>query len=127
MINPQTHNVEKQLQGPSGNQTVYELPFNQENLKQLYDQRENDLVIQLAVKDDATGKAVQVTDVTGNPAKSYELFAEKDFDYLFNCDYWPEAMKVEARQQAVAEGLIGGNMSDYQPNKQPPSGKNLYK
>ena len=79
------------------------------------------------MKDDATGKTVQVRDVTGNPEKSFSLFAEKDFDYLFNSDYVPEAMKVEASQQAVAEGLIGGNMSDYQPSKQPPSGKNLYK
>jgi hypothetical protein len=127
VINPQTHNVEKQLQGPQGNKTMYELPFNQENLKQLYDQRENDLVISLAVKDDTTGRAVEVKDVTSNPGRSYELFAEKDFDYLFNSKFIPEAIKIEQRQKAVAEGLIGGNMSDYQPDKQPPSGKNLYK
>jgi len=107
-----TNQLEKVFQGVSGNEPVYTMPFNSENLKKLYDIRQNDLVT-LAVKDEATGKAVQVRDVTTNPNKSYELFRDQAFDYLFAGNYIPTENKAEARMEAVSQGLIGGNIADY--------------
>lgn len=88
------------------------MPFNSDNLKKLYDIRQNDLVT-LAVKDETTGKVVQVRDVTTNPNKSYELFRDQAFDYLFAGNYIPAEIKAEAHMEAVSQGLIGGNISDY--------------
>ena len=125
--NDKTKQLEKRLEGPSGLETVYELPFNKENLLELWNQRESDRTIQFICKDEATGKAAEVRDVTGNTQKSFELFRDSDFDFLFKGEYIPEAIKAELRQEALAQGLIGGTTADYQPVKQPPSGKNLYK
>ncbi len=91
--------------------------FNPDNIKKLFDQRQNDLV-NFVVKDEATGKAVQVKDV--NAEKTLTLF-QKPFEYLFNAEYIPIAVKVELRQEAVAQGfdrsvaqgLIDGYISDY--------------
>jgi hypothetical protein len=63
-----TKQMEKVLQGPSSTEEIYTLPFTKENLKQLYDRRQNDL-LGLAVKDEVTGKVFQVKDVTGNLTK----------------------------------------------------------
>ena len=57
--------MEEVLQGPSGNERVYRMPFTKQNLKELYDQRQNDFV-NFTIKDEQTGKAFQVKDVTGN-------------------------------------------------------------
>jgi hypothetical protein len=78
----------------------------------LYDQREGDL-INFVVKDEVTQKAVSVRDVTGNTQKSYELFRDSNFDYLFNGNYIPPIVKAELRQAALAEGLIGGTIAGY--------------
>lgn len=124
--NDKTKQMEKVLQGPSGSEEIYTLPFNKENLKQLYDNRQNDL-LGLAVKDELTGKAFQVKDVTGNISKSYELLRDQSFSYLFGAEYIPKEIKAELRQEAVAQGIIHGGAGDYQP---PPSGattpKNTY-
>ena len=70
-FNDKTRQLEKVLQGPSRNELVYTLPFTKDNLKQLYDRRQNEN-LNLTVKDEPTGKAFQVKDVTGNMTKSYE-------------------------------------------------------
>jgi hypothetical protein len=54
--------MEKVLQGPSRSEEVYTLPFTKENLKELYDRRQNEL-INFVVKDEQTGKPFQVKDV----------------------------------------------------------------
>jgi hypothetical protein len=46
----------------------------------------------------------------------------KTFDVWFQI--LPDSDEVA---EALAQGLIGGTTADYQPFKQPPSGKNLYK
>jgi len=61
-FNDKTKQLEKLLQGPSGVEEVYTMPFNKVNLKSLDDQRQNDL-INFTVKDEQTGKAFQVKDV----------------------------------------------------------------
>lgn len=109
-FNEQTKQVEKILQGPSGNQEVYTLPFNKDNLKSLFDRRQNDY-LNFVVKDEMTGKPFQIKDV--NSQKTFELFC-KAFEYLWKADYMPAAVKQELRQEAVAQGLIKGVGSDYQ-------------
>jgi len=119
-----TKQMEKVLQGPSGLEEIYTMPFTKENLKQLYDRRQNDLV-NFVVKDEQTGKPFQVKDV--NSLKTFELF-QKPFEYLYNAEYIPSEVKQELRQAAVSEGLIGGTVSDYnQPSKSSASpAKNTY-
>jgi hypothetical protein len=99
------------LQGPSGSEELYTLPFNKENLKSLYYIRQNEN-LNFVVRDEQIGKPFQVKDI--NSQKTFELF-QKPFEYLFNVDYKNPQVKAELRQQAVADGLIGGNISDYYP------------
>ena len=124
--NDKTKQMEKVLQGPSGSEEIYTMSFTKENLKQLYDNRQNDL-LGLAVKDEPTGKAYQVKDVTGNVTKSYELLRDKSFDYLMGAEFIPKEIKAELRQEAVAQGIIRGGAGDF--NQPPPStntAKNTY-
>jgi len=72
-VNEKTKQIEEVLQGPNGAEKVYTMSFNKENLKQLYDRRQNDL-INFVVKDEQTGKPFQVKDV--NSQKTFELFAK---------------------------------------------------
>ena len=74
-FDPKTNQLERVLQGPNGSEQIYTMPFTKEALKSLFDRRQNDL-LGLAVKDEPTGKAVEVKDVTGNLTKSYELFRD---------------------------------------------------
>jgi len=97
------------LQGPSGSEEIYTVPFNKGNLKSLYDRRQNDW-INFIVKDEQTGKPFQVKDV--NSQKTLELF-QKPFEYLFNAEYIPPEVKAELRQAAVADGTIHGTIADY--------------
>jgi hypothetical protein len=102
------------LQGPSGSEEIYTMPFNKDNLKELYDRRQNDL-LNFVVKDEQTGKPFQVKDVSSQ--KTFELF-QKPFEYLCNAEYIPAEVKQELRQAAVADHLIGGTAGDYnQPTK----------
>jgi hypothetical protein len=96
--------LEKILKSPSGNEEVYMLPFTKDNLKSLYDRRQNNS-LNFTVKDEQTGKAFQVKDV--NALKTLELF-QKPFEYLYNAEYIPAEVKAELRQQAVADGLSEG-------------------
>ena len=97
---------EKVLEGPSGSETVYTMPYTKENLKSLYDRRENEN-LNFIVKDDQTGEARQVKEV--NSQKTLELF-HKDFQYLFAGDYINPEQKLAARQEAIDRGwLPGGN------------------
>ena len=121
--NEKTKQLDEVLQGPSNSEEVYTMPFNKENLKELYDRRQNEL-INFVVKDEQTGKPFQVKDV--NSQKTFELF-QKPFDYLYNAEYIPSEVKQELRQAAVSEGLIGGNISDYnQSTRTATTGKNTY-
>jgi hypothetical protein len=123
-FNDKTKQLEKVLQGPSGSEEIYTLPFNKENLKSLFDRRQNEL-INFVVKDEQTGKPFQVKDV--NSLKTFELF-QKPFEYLYNAEYIPAEVKAELRQAAVSEGLIGGTAADYnnQPRSSTTTAKNTY-
>ena len=78
-------NTTKTLTVGTSAEDVYELPFNEKNLKSLLDLRANDADICFSVKEEGSGKAVEVKkDVNIN--KTLELFL-KPFDYLFNAEY----------------------------------------
>jgi len=49
-----------------------------------------------------------------NSQRTFELF-QKPFEYLYHAEYLSPQIKAELSQAAVADGLIGGNISDYQP------------
>lgn len=111
-FDPKTQTVVEVCKGPSGNETVYELPFNSENLDKLYSQADPQEV-SFVVKDERTGMAVNVG--WSSPEETYKLFKTKDFKYLFNADYIPEPVKAEIR--AKAEALNPGS-SNQIPNIQ---------
>jgi hypothetical protein len=122
--------LEKQLQGTGTQETIYEIPFSKEAAKELYDKRESDKTIQFLVKEEETGKAMQVRDLSGSASKSFELFRDTSWDDLFKANYIPQVIKSELKQEAIAQGLIQGGTADYQATSQPqqgPSGKGVYK
>ena len=68
------------------------------------DLRANDADICFSVKEEGSGKAVEVKkDVNIN--KTLELFL-KPFDYLFNAEYISPQQRAENSQQAIDAGLI---------------------
>ena len=73
--------MEKVLQGPNGAELVYTMPFNSENLNELYDIRRNEN-LNFIVKDEQTGKPFQVKNV--NSLKTFESF-QKPFDDPVQC------------------------------------------
>jgi hypothetical protein len=68
--NDKTKQMEKVLQGPTGAEEVYTMPFNKENLKKLYDIRKDEN-LNFVVKDELTGKPLQVKDVNSQKTWSY--------------------------------------------------------
>jgi hypothetical protein len=80
------------------------LPFNEKNLKQLFDNREDDYNITFTVKDEASEKAVEVKREP-NINDTFKLFL-KPFQYLFNADYITPQQKAELRQMAIDQGII---------------------
>ncbi len=99
-----TMSMKRILQGPNSRETVYEMPFNEKNLKILFDKRLDDKVT-FVVKEERNGTVHEVKDATGIASKTFELF-KKDFDYLYNADYITSAQKAEMRQQAIEMGLL---------------------
>src|SRR5437867_7239437 len=122
VVNPKTMQPEKVFDAVGSQEQVYEIPFTKENLSELWNQRESDL-IQLTVKDEPTGNVVDIKDVI--PQKRFELLRDCEFDYLFKANYIPDAIKEEMRKEALAQGLIGGNVSDY-TSRQASNPKNVY-
>jgi hypothetical protein len=102
--------------GPNSAETVYTLPFNEKNLKQLFERRitpeDAKLLRQkrisglsFSIKDERTGVVRDVRDATGIEHKTLELFS-KQFNYLANEDYLSPQQKAEARQRAIDMGLL---------------------
>ena len=106
----------RRIIGPNTIETVYELEFNERNLKALFEKRitveDAKLLSQkrigevsFSVKDERTGTVRDVRDVTGILHKSMDLFL-KPFDYLANGDYISAQQKAEMRQMAIDQGLL---------------------
>jgi hypothetical protein len=113
---PKIGTMKTKPEGPSMIETVHELPFNEKNLKLLYDKRvnPNDLIelgqrrkISLAfcVKNEDNGVVREVKDVTGIEHKTLDLFM-KEFDYLLNYDYISPQQKQQLRLDAQDSGVL---------------------
>jgi hypothetical protein len=105
---------------PNGSQEVYTLEFTPENLDslyantvkkntpQIYKTRNRGTAtlgkpVNLVVKDEQSGTAINVE--WSSMEKSYELFRNKSFSYLFNAEFIPLPLKAELR--ARSEGITG--------------------
>ena len=116
--NEKTGSFTVQTIGPSGIEEVYDIPFSPENVQKLYDKTQDENVM-FVLKDNRTQEAKEVK--WSSVKDSVELFMHKPFNYLWNADYIPLPVKMELRQQAIAQGLIGGVASDYQMQQAPSS------
>jgi len=99
----------KQCQGVSTVEKVYELKFSEKAAKSLLDQRASDK-IQFVVKDEGTGRAVNVEPDVNLP-KTFERFM-KPFEYVFSGNYLSQQQKADAHRRGISEGLIRGTGSD---------------
>jgi hypothetical protein len=104
IYNQNTNSTHMQTTGTLGTETVYEMSFNEKNLKELFNLRENDSDIAFIVKDEGAGKAVSVRK-EANINDTLKLFL-KPFDHLFNGEYITPQQKAELRQMAIDEGII---------------------
>lgn len=126
--------VRTRIEGRNSDETVYEMPFNEKNLRTLFDKRitpedlklmgqKRMITLAFSVKDERNGVVRDVRDATGILHKSMDLFL-KQFDYLANSNYITPQQKAEARQNAVDMGLLpreaGGQ--EVQPATAPPKG-----
>lgn len=86
---------------------MYEMPFNEKNLKELFNLRENDADIMLIVKDEAGGKPTSLRKEP-NINDTLKLFL-KPFNYLLNAEYISPQQRAQLRQMAIDEGIIAPN------------------
>lgn len=94
--------IVKNCMGPGGMEQVYTLEFNEKNLKQLFDKRQDDN-INFVLKDEISSSTKAVAGV--NIQETYKLFL-KPFSYLFNAEYMTPEMKAYYRQEAIDQGLL---------------------
>lgn len=108
--------MKTRIVGPNSQTTVYETPFNEKNLRALFERRvtSEDLIelgqkrmisLSFCVKDERTGVVREVRDATGIDHRTLELMT-KDWDYLANSNYLTVAQKEEFRRQAIDAGLL---------------------
>jgi hypothetical protein len=102
-FNQSTMSMKQTLVGPNSRVIVYEMPFNEKNLKTLFEKRIDDN-ISFVVKDSRMARDVR--DATGIASKTLDLMMTKPFDYLYNSDYISATQKAELRQQAIEMGLL---------------------
>jgi hypothetical protein len=104
IYDPRTNSTITQTVGTLGSEEVYEMRFNEKNLKELVSLRENDSDLFLAVTDEQSGRGVSVRKES-NLNKTLELFL-KPFNFLFNAEYISPQQRAELRQQAIDRGDI---------------------
>jgi hypothetical protein len=102
-FNQNTMSMKQTLVGPNSRETVYDMSFDEKNLKTLFDKRIDDN-ISFVVKDSRMARDVR--DATGIASKTLELMMTRPFDYLYNSDYISAVQKAELRQQAIEMGLL---------------------
>jgi hypothetical protein len=119
-FNQNTMSMKQTLVGPNSRETVYDMSFDEKNLKTLFDKRIDDN-ISFVVKDSRMARDVR--DATGIASKTLELMMTKPFDYLYNSDYISAVQKAELRQQAIEMGLLPREaQAPSQPATAPPKG-----
>ena len=101
-FDPKTMSRKSIIIGPNSSEQIYDMPFNEENLKTLFEKRIDDNIT-FVVKDSRMARDVR--DATGIASKTLELMT-KLFDYLYNSDYISATQKAELRQQAIEMGLL---------------------
>ena len=94
------------------------LTFSHENTVKLQEKVEDD-DCQFVLKDMRTREAKEVK--WSSVKDTLDLFMHKSFEYLWKADYIPGDVKMELRQEAIAQGLIGGVASDYHMQQAPAS------
>ena len=102
-FNQNTMSMKQTIVGPNSRVIVYDMPFNEKNLKALFVKRIDDN-ISFVVKDSRMARDVR--EATGITSKSLELMTTKPFNYLYNSDYISATQKAELRQQAIEMGLL---------------------
>ena len=108
-----TMSFQSHLLGPSGTETVYELPFSPQNVDKLWKQTDKNNV-QFVVKDLKTGESAEVK--WSSLEDTLRLFKEKSFQHLFSGDYIPAPVRAELREKAIMQGLIP--KGNYSPTKE---------
>ena len=115
-----TNTTKMETSGTLGTEDVYEMPFNEKNLKALLRLRPSDADISFTPKDESNGKAVGVRKES-NINKTMEL-SLKPFNYLFDAEYITPQQRAELRQMAVDEGLIAPSTPLEPHTAAPPKG-----
>ena len=133
-FDPSINRLKTKIVGPNALTTVYEMPFNENNLKKLYDKRITPEDLKLlsqkrigeltfSLRDERNNTVRQIKDATGILHKTLDLFL-KPYDYLYNADFLSPQQKAEMRQAAIDQGLLpreaGG--PEVQPATAPPKG-----
>lgn len=117
-INENKMTFESVCTGPGGSEMKYDLPWNAENVKKLYEMSDGEN-IQFICKDDKTGEAFEVK--WSSVKESLKLFSEKSWNYLVSGDYIPAPVKAELRVKAEQQGLIPQSHTQM-PSKPPTTG-----
>jgi hypothetical protein len=115
-----TNTTKMETSGTLGAEDVYEMPFNEKNLKDLVSLRENDSDIMFIVKDEAAGKPSSLRR-EANINDTIKLF-QKPFDYLFNAEYITPQQRATLRQMAIDEGIIAPSTPLEPQTTAPPKG-----
>ena len=102
-----TNSTKVQTIGTLGTEDVYEMTFNEKNLKELVSLRENDADILLIVNDEASGKPTSLRKEP-NINVTFKLFL-KPFNYLLNGEYISPQQRAQLRQMAIDGGIIALN------------------
>jgi len=109
-IDPSSGQTYTQCLGPSGLETVYEMPFTKENLRQLVKHREGDNIPFALVDLTKDGRPKSVP-IQGGIESRVKFFLQ-DFDYLWNEDYKSKEEKAWAHR--IDELILSGRASSEQ-------------
>jgi hypothetical protein len=120
-----THSTKVQTVGTLGTEEVYEMPFNEKNLKELFSLRESDNDILFILKDEVAGKPVALRREP-NLNDTLKLF-QKPFDYLLNAEYITPQQRAQLRQMAIDEGIIAPNTPLDSSDTNTPPPKDTYR
>jgi hypothetical protein len=107
--NHETGYAERRNAGPSGSEIIYTLPFSPEAAQKLFDMK--DPSIQFIVKSEDKGRVYEVKPQL-TIRETFQLFIEKDFEYLYNANYLSKEQKEFNMRIAEGEGLIPKQTND---------------
>jgi hypothetical protein len=106
-IDPSSGQTYTQCLGPSGLETVYEMPFTKENLRQLVKDREGDN-IPFAILDLTKDGRPKSIPMQGGIESRVKFFLQ-DFDYLYNENYLSKDEKLLRKR--ISDLINSGKVS----------------